>query len=394
MEREIRDFEAEFVKEELFTTAIDESALGGESMLSTFRCRHRTYPYDSRILAQDIAKAKEPYGAKLADSPELNDEIRAYYRQENKKIRAKIKERKDTLWAITLKALCKYIPKEEQAIQYMMLAQRPAELWADAIDKELTEFHAHGRIKRKLLSYCSDFQDLEGREKKELKNRSDQRKRLMDAISKAVIGQGYGNILGIMPVDGHFNRILAVLKEVRFDKNEKHRFQPGRVQFVFALSAVHKELVLNLVNKGTQNNYDRLIQLLDSWQWQFNPLEWDREIALYNNRILDRHIITGNILGAYANPLIAKVNPHFITFSLAPDAYGNVHTEPGLLLPMSGENLDKLISNVSLPIADGLKYANSANHVYQISGIGIGFSITPMRNLQGNGLTFYISVDD
>ncbi|MCM1141450.1 MAG: strawberry notch family protein, partial [Muribaculum sp.] len=394
LEREYRDFEAEFVKEELFTTSIDDTALGGSSMLSTFRCRHRTYPYDSRTLVQEIAKAKQPYGAILSDSSLLNDEIRAYYRLENKKIRTKIKERKETLWDSTLKALCKYIPKEERAIQLMMLAQRPAELWVDSIEDELAEFQYPGRIKRKMLSYCSDFQDLEEREKKELKMKAEQRKRLMEAISKAVIGQGYGNILELIPVDEKYDRVIAVLKEVRFDKNEKHRFQPGKVQFVFALSAVHKELVLNLVNKGSQNNFDKLMQLFESQQWKFNPLEWDREIAKYNNRILDRRIITGNILGAYANPHIASVNPHFITFSLAPDDKGEVHTETGLLLPMSGESLEKLISNVSLPLADGLKYANSANHVYRISGIGIGFSITPMRNLQGSGLTFYISVND
>ncbi len=394
LEREYRDFEAEFVKEELFTTSIDDTALGGASMLSTFRCRHRTFPYDSRTLAQEITKAKAAYGVNPVKSGDLIDEIRAFYRQENKKIRTKIKERKAALWDAALKALLKYIPKEEQAIRLLMIAQQPSEYWEISIYKELKEFLMRARIKRKLLAYCSDFQDVEAREKKELKEKAEQRKRLLDALSKAKIGQGYGNILEIMPVEEKYDRIIAVLKEIRFDKKEKHRFQPGRVQFVFALSAVHKELVLNLVNKGAQNNYDRLMQLFDSRPWQFNPLEWDREIAKYNNRILDRRIITGNILGAYANPLIAKTNPHFITFSLAPDADGNVHTEPGLLLPMAGENLEKLISNVSMPLAGGLKYANSANHVYQISGIGIGFSVTPMRNLQADGLTFYIAIDD
>ena len=394
LEREYRDFDAEFVKEELFTKSVDETALGGVSMLSTFRCRHRTFPYDAASLAQAIAKSKAQYGERLSESGQLNDEIRTYYRRENKKIRDKIKARKETLWTITLKALCKYIPKEEQAIQLMLLTQRPAEFWLGSIDTDLKDYPKREFLKRKLLSYSTDFADLDDREKKEIKVKAEQRKRLMEVLSKAVIGQGFGNILDILPLDEKINRVIAVLKEVRFDKHEARRFQPGKVQFVFALSAGHKELVLNLVDKGSQNNYARLLQLLDSPQWKFNPLEWDREIAKYNNRILDRKIITGNILGAYSNPLVESVKPHFITFSLAPDKDGVVHTEQGLLLPMSGENVEKLISNVALPLGDGLKYANAANHVYQISGIGIGFSIIPMRNLQGTGLTFCVSVND
>ncbi|MCM1067475.1 MAG: strawberry notch family protein [Muribaculaceae bacterium] len=392
--RDYRDFEAEFVKEELFTKSVDESALGSVSMLSTFRCRHRTFPYDAASLVQAIAKSKAQYGAHLSESGQLKDEISAYYRRENKKIRDKIKARKETLWALTLKALCRYIPKEEQAIQFMLLAQHPAEFWLGSIDSDLRVFPKQEFLKRKLLSYSTDFADLYDREKKELKVKSEQRKRLMEALSKAAIGQGFGNILDILPLDEKINRVIAVLKEVRFDKNEARRFQPGKVQFVFALSAGHKELVLNLVDKGSQNDYARLMQLLDSPQWNFNPLEWDREIAKYNNRILDRKIITGNILGAYSNPLVASVKPRFITFSLAPDKDGVVHTEQGLLLPMSGENVEKLASNVALPLVDGLKYANAANHVYQISGIGVGFCIIPMRNLQGTGLTFCISVTD
>lgn len=394
LEREYRDFEAEFVKEELFTKSVDDTALGGVSMLSTFRCRHRTFPYDAASLARAISHSKTIYGERLSDSGTLQEEIRTYYRRENKKIRDKIKERKETIWAATLKALCKYISKEEKAIQLMILVQRPAEFWINSIDDDLKDFPKREFVKRNLLSYCTDFSDLDERERKELKVKAEQRKRLMEALSKAVIGQGYGNIIELMPIDENVYRVIAVLKEVRFDKNENRRFQPGKVQFVFALSAGHKELVLNLVDKGSQNNYARLMQLFDSQQWKFNPLEWDREIAKYNNRILDRKIITGNILGAYANPLIMSVKPHFITFTLAADENGEVHTEQGLLLPMSGENVEKLISNVALPLGDGLKYANATNHVYQISGIGIGFSIIPMRNLQGTGLTFCISVND
>lgn len=230
--------------------------------------------------------------------------------------------------------------------------------------------------------------------KKELGAKSEQRKRLMEVVSLTEIGQGYSNIISAVPVEEGVNRIMAVLKEVRFGKNPRKRFLPGQVQFVFALSAVHKELVLNLVNKGSLNNYDRLIAILKSIKWNFKESEWDREIAKYNNRILERKIITGNILGAFANPLIKKLKPHFITFSVAPYENGTTTTERGLLLPMTGENVEKLMECVSLPLGDGLKYANSANKVYQISGIGIDFTITPSMNKSGQGLVFHISVND
>lgn len=61
---------------------------------------------------------------------------------------------------------------------------------------------------------------------------------------------------------------------------------------------------------------------------------------------------------------------------------------------MTGENVEKLMECVSLPLGDGLKYANSANKVYQISGIGIDFTITPSMNKSGQGLVFHISVND
>lgn len=61
---------------------------------------------------------------------------------------------------------------------------------------------------------------------------------------------------------------------------------------------------------------------------------------------------------------------------------------------MTGENVEKLMECVSLPLGDGLKYANSPNKVYQISGIGIDFTITPSMNKSGCGLVFYIAVND
>ena len=396
LEREYRDFEAEFVKEELFTAAIDDSAMGGASMLTTFRCRHRTYPYDALTLQQCIDHAKSAYGSKLVESEDLKKEISNYYHTEKKKIRDNISVRKEKLCKTTLKTLLTNGVDTGTAERIITLSQCPPEdNFRQNIHNYIKDNPQISRITRKLKSYQVDFNDLDSREKKSLKELSDQRKRLMAVISKTIIGQGYWNIMNFLPVEEQYPRVMAVLKEVRFDKNPKKRFLPGKVQFVFALSAVHKEIVLNLVNKGSQNNYDRLLGILSSMPWNFNHAIWNNEISLYNNRILDRQIITGNILGAYANPLIQKMKPHFITFSLSPNEENSSKTERGLLLPMSGENVEKLISNVTLPLGYGLKYATAVNHVYQISGIGLDFSILPVLDYSDRAkMKFHISVVD
>lgn len=395
LEREYRDFEAEFVKEELFTASIDDSAIGGASMLSTFRCRHRTYPYDAASLYCSFETAKGTlYGRKLSESEELKKDIEAYYRAERKSIRTKISARKEKLFDTTLSVLLKYGVEESDARQFILMAQRPAELWDMSFFNSFARYPKHERIKRKLKSYNRDSEDIDAREKKELESVSDQRKRLMSVISMATISHGYWNIINQLPVDEDISRVMAVLKEVRFGKNPRQRFQPGKVQFIFALSAIHNELVLNLVDKGSQNNYERLLAILSSPKWNFDGPMWDSEIAKYNNRILDRKIITGNILGAFANPLIQKMKPHFITFSLSPEDGVSSKTERGLLLPMSGENVEKLISNVTLPLGYGLKYATAVNHVYQISGIGLDFSVSPVLDYRSMTTKFYISVVD
>lgn len=395
LEREYRDFDAKFVREELFTAPIDDAALGGASMLTTFLCRHRTYPHNSAALLQCFELAETlPYGRKLSESRDLHKEIEAYYRAERKAIRDRLAARKEKLCSTTLLVLLKYGIEENEARQLLLMAQRPESLWDRQFYNTLKGLKQEQRITNKLKTFNKDYEDLEAIEKKELRAKSEQRKRLMEVVSLAEIGQGYSNIISAVPVEEGVNRIMAVLKEVRFGKNPRKRFLPGQVQFVFALSAVHKELVLNLVDKGSLNNYDRLITILKSIKWSFKESEWDREIAKYNNRILERKIITGNILGAFANPLIKKLKPHFITFSVAPDENGTTATERGLLLPMTGENVEKLMECVSLPLGDGLKYANSANKVYQISGIGIDFTITPSMNKSGHGLVFHISVND
>lgn len=394
LEREYRDFEAEFVREELLTAPINDDALGGASMLTTFRCRHRTYPYDAATLQKCFDAAdNSPYCRRLYKSHELQKEIEKFFRTERSAIRDKAKARREKLFETTLMVLLKYGVDDKKAREMLTMAQRPEGLW-DAQPFYGSKTNQRDRIFRKLQAYNKDYEDLEAREKKALDAKSQQRKQLMEAISEAYIGQGYHNILDALPVDENLHHVMAVLKEVRFGKTPKDRFNPGKVQFVFALTAVHKELILNLVDKGSTSNYARLMTILNSQNWDFNGERWNVEITKYNNRILERKIITGNILGAFANPLIQKMKPHFITFSLAPDADGQSKTERGLLLPMSGDNVEKVMTSVSLPLSDGLKYATSANQVYQIAGIGIDFSLIPSQNGIDQRLKFCISVND
>lgn len=395
LEREYRDFDAEFVREELFSAPIDNTALGGASMLTTFRCRHRTYPYDSETLRGHVHREMMEFGDCLNESEELRKEIDKYYRAEKKKIRESFQGRKEKLVDTTSAALLKYGLSPESVKQLLELAEYVAVTPSQAQIQEIIDGHPkEARIRRKLDSYQLELLDLENREKKDQRDKANQRKRLMAVISKTIIGQGYYNILQWMPVEEKVDRVMAVLKEVRFGKEPGKKFLPGKIQYVFALTAVHKELVLNLVEKGSQNNYDRLKGILSSSKWNFNSSQWDSEIARYNNRILERKIITGNILGAFANPIIRKMKPRFITFSLAPDSDGVSKIERGLLLPMTGENVEKLMSSVALPLEEGVKYASGRNSVYQISGIGVDFSLVTLDYNKGPELSFRISVNE
>lgn len=387
LECEFRDFEAQFVRDELFTSQVDASALGGASMLSTFRCRHRTYPYDAKTLQQSIDKAKEAYGEKPIESAKLNAEIAAYYAAECEKIRTKFEERRANLTECLKRDLAKKYCDDIDDI--ISKARTPVKFWS----KSFTKCLSAKQIDR-LESYLSDFQDITDREARELVAKDEQRKQLLNILSMVVIGQGFYNVISMMPVDDKVERVIAVLKEIRFGKKQEQRFMPGKVQLVFALSAVNKELILNLCTKGQNSNYDRLVRLLSSRKWKFDSEEWNREIAKYNNRIIERKIITGNILGAFSHELIGKIKPRFISFTLAPDENGKKRIERGLLLPISGDYIDELTKDVGLPLYEGLKYANTPERVFQISGIGTVFSVSPTRRYGETLLYFYVGVSE
>ena len=161
-----------------------------------------------------------------------------------------------------------------------------------------------------------------------------EKKRLIDILSKAVIGRGYKNVYNQLANEECPKRVIAVLTNIRFGKDERNRFLPSRVELVFALTAVTTEVRINLVHNKKWSNYDRLCEILTSEEWTPSQNIWDAEIARNNNKIVERKIITGNILGAYVHPAIAKLKPRFITFSLKAEENGLKNTQIGLLLPM------------------------------------------------------------
>ena len=154
---------------------------------------------------------------------------------------------------------------------------------------------------------------------------------------------------------------------------------------------------INCVTSSRSSNYDRIQSIFCGRTVPFKAATWDTEIAKYNNRIVTRRIITGNILGAYVNPAIERLNPRFITFTLARtpeeiEAGTPPRTEIGLLLPFDPKIVNSTLDSVSIPLNEGLRFTNVANHTYTISGVGVEFYILPVRN--NNAMSFVISVAD
>lgn len=208
-------------------------------------------------------------------------------------------------------------------------------------------------------------------------------------MSRAEIGNGYvitENVEGeVMPQNG----IISVLTDIRFGKDERSRFLPSKVELVFALTAVHTEIRINLVHNSSWSNYKRLCDILYQSAWQPSASVWNKEIALYNNKTVERKIITGNILGAYVHPAIAELKPRFISFSLKKKKGGKAQTQTGLLLPMDESKIRKTLNTVSIPLHEGFKYATNANTCYTIAGLGVNFSLMPY-----NGPMYVVSVND
>lgn len=58
------------------------------------------------------------------------------------------------------------------------------------------------------------------------------------------------------------------------------------------------------------------MEILNSDSMYLSAQRWQAEIVANNNKIVERKIITGNILGAFVHPALTELRPRFITFLL------------------------------------------------------------------------------
>ncbi len=353
LERDFRDFEAEFVREELFTTAKADTPLGGCSYLTTYRCRQKTFPYSYDDLMRLCDAAKARYGCAYESNDALRQEVKRYYSFRTRQVRQRYRERRALL--------------EERA----KLSQNP-----------------HSQT-----IFTNEYNSLLEREKADVMKYQKERKRLLDILSRAEIGNGYEDVSGFLAKEDCPHAVSAVLCDIRFGKEEKTRFLPSKVELVFALTAVAKEIRINLVHNAKWSNFERLKDILDSSKWSVDKMNWNAEIARNNNRIVERRIITGNILGAYVHPAIKELKPRFISFSLKNESADGKKSQMGLLLPMDDRKFRETLNTVTVPLDEGLKYACSVNTCYTIAGTGVNFSLQPSRD-SGGGVQFLISVQD
>lgn len=389
LEREFRDFEAEFVREELFTTAKAETKLGGCSYLTTYRCKQKTFPYTYERLQELCKDAQERFGVPYKDNKDLQNEIRQYYSRQRKIVCQRFDERRNLLYADAVRILTNYCQDKNLVSKWLEVARLPYQQWSK---KDMAEVNSHEKSKqiiRKLTSYSNDYNHLLDREKREMKRYAVEKKRLVEILSKAVIEKGFSDISDQVSSEESPNKVIAVLRDIRFGKDAKNRFLPSRVEFIFALTAVFTDIRINLVHNKKWSNYDRLSEILSSPEWIQDAGVWDTEIAMNNNKIVERKIITGNILGAFVHPALEELKPRFITFTLKNT--GKTRIQNGLLLPLDEAKIRDALKYVSIPLHEGIKYANNSNVSYCITGVGIDFSLLPFR-LTDSEIRFVVSV--
>lgn len=393
LEREFRDFEAEFVQEELFTTAKAESTLGGCSYLSVYKCKQKTFPYSYRTLMEYCEQERKQYGKTYKENPLLQKQVRDYYTRHNKVIREQFKERQSLLFESAKRVLVNYCGDEKVAGIWLQRAYISSDDWDDSLFDDVAKHKKAKQIMRKLVSFSNEYNHLIEREKKELKKKSAEKKRLIEVLTKAIIGKGYNNISNQLGDEDSPGNVMAVLRDIHFGKEDKNKFLPSRVEFVFALTAVYTEIRINLVHNSKWSNYERLIEILNSDSMYLSAQRWQAEIAANNNKIVERKIITGNILGAFVHPAIAELRPRFITFSLKGKVEGESMTQTGLLLPKDESKIREAIKSVSIPLNEGIKYATKTNTSYIIAGLSVRFSLLPYR-ISDSLIKFVISVFD
>lgn len=391
LEREHRDFEAQIEKEGLFSTGKGTTKFGGCSYLGTYLCKQKTYPLQGKQIIATVAENVQ----KAGDDTNMAKQIKSYYTKQNKRVRQRYSERKDILENSTKLYLQKYLTDEAEAIDYMVIAENDYEKWGADVQKMIIMRPHSELIIKKMLLYGKSIKELKAHEKRDLKELSQQRERLEEALDSFKIGDCFDNVDFIINGEETPEKVMAVLKDIRFGKNERQQFLPGKVEFIFALSSVYTELRINLVHNKKWSSFNRLMSIYHrSKKISFNEKIWNLEIAKNNNRIVKRNIITGNILGAFVHPDVAALKPRFITFTLSADANGKHDICNGLLLPVSEENLKSILQDVSLPLNEALRFVNQKNKVYSISGIGVELTVMPVQSGNHSGYDFVFSIGE
>lgn len=389
LEREFRDFEAELVSEEVFTIPFDNSKLGGGSYLGTYKCKHKTFPFKSKDLMAAIMQSKANFKKNFRSVTGVFAEAEKYYNLEKEEVLDKVEQRTSLLNENLIRVLEKHIP-DANLLQELM--SKVIESNCNNINGILNKKKCSNVdfVMRKLMSYREDYYKNMYKKESELVKIEEQKKRLFNVLNKFRIGDGFSNFASVLQSDECPDKVYGVLKDIKFGNKPENRFVPSKVEFVFALTSVVKEIRINIVHNSKNSNYDKFGSIFASL-WKFDAEMWDKEIARSNNRIIERKIITGNILGAFAHSAISKITPRFIKFTKKQgDKFVN---ENGLLLPMKTDSISKELSSVTLPINDGFKFANNANYNYYICGMGVSFFLLVSKD-RSDDLLFEIKVDE
>ena len=172
LEREYRDFEADFVREELFTTGKSETKLGGCSYLTTYKCRQKTFPYTYERLSKLCADAKSSFGKPYSDNNLLQKQIKEYYQRRNKDVRQRFLERRTLLLDGTKRILVNYCGNETLAERWLEMAYTPSDEWSSTYFEDVEAHKKAKQIMSKLISFSNEYNHLLDREKKELKKYS------------------------------------------------------------------------------------------------------------------------------------------------------------------------------------------------------------------------------
>lgn len=160
LEREFRDFEADFIREELFTTAKTKTRLGGCSYLTTYKCKQKTFPYSYETVTELCQKAKAVYGNPYKENPALQKQVKDYYARRDKNAHRRFKARCKLLHDGAKRILITYCGDEELADTWLQKACTPVDKWSSTEFEDVKEQKRAKRIMQKLISFSNEYNHL------------------------------------------------------------------------------------------------------------------------------------------------------------------------------------------------------------------------------------------